>query len=162
MFIRTASERDLADISALLAETWHATYDAIYGAAGVDEISRRWHSVDWLRQMLRRDRSEFIVADAGSGLAGVAYAVVNEEQRSVVDLHELDVRPAMQGGGVGGLLLEEMIGSFYESRLMRLDVEEKNRRAVAFYEAAGFVAVGRKPATQWVDAMVLTMEKQLG
>jgi ribosomal protein S18 acetylase RimI-like enzyme len=112
--------------------------------------------------MLRRDRSEFIVADTGTELAGVAYAVTNEEQRAVVELHELDVRPAMQGRGVGGLLLEEIVGSFYESRLMRLDVEEKNRRAVAFYEAADFVTVGRKPATQWVDAMVLTMEKQLG
>lgn len=162
MFIRTAGERDLAGISALLAETWHATYDPIYGAAGVDEISRRWHSVDWLRQMLRRDRSEFIVADTGAGLAGVAYAVINEKRRDVVELHELDVRPAMQGRGVGGLLLEEIIGSFYESRLMRLDVEEKNHRAVAFYEAADFVTVGRKPATQWVDAMVLTMEKELG
>jgi ribosomal protein S18 acetylase RimI-like enzyme len=161
MFIRTAGERDLADISALLAETWHATYDPIYGAAGVDEISRRWHSVDWLRQMLRRDRSEFIVADTGTELAGIAYAVTSEEQRDVVELHELDVRPAMQGRGVGGLLLDETVGSFYESRLMRLDVEEKNRRAVAFYEAADFVTVDRKPATQWVDAMVLTMEKQL-
>jgi ribosomal protein S18 acetylase RimI-like enzyme len=162
MFIRTAGERDLADISALLAETWHATYDSIYGVEGVAEISRRWHSVEWLRQMLRRDRSEFIVADTGTELAGVAYAVVGEDQRGVVELHELDVRPALQGRGVGGLLLEEMIGSFYESRSMRLDVEEKNRRAVAFYEAAGFVTVGRRPATQWVDAMVVTMERQLG
>ncbi len=162
MFIRTAGERDLADIGALLAETWHATYDPIYGAAGVAEISRRWHSVRWLRQMLRRDRSEFIVADTGGALAGVAYAVLNEERRDTVELHELDVRPAMQGRGVGGLLLEEIIGSFYESRLMRLDVEERNRRAVAFYEAADFVTVGRRPATQWVDAVVLTMEKQLG
>ena len=37
MFIRTAGERDLVDIGALLAETWHATYDPIYGAAGVAE-----------------------------------------------------------------------------------------------------------------------------
>jgi ribosomal protein S18 acetylase RimI-like enzyme len=162
MFIRTAGERDLAEISALLAETWHGTYDPIYGAAGVTEISLRWHSVDWLRQMLRRDRSEFIVADTGAGLAGMAYAVIDERQRDVVDLHELDVRPALQGRGVGGLLLDEIVGSFYESRLMRLEVEEKNHRAVAFYESADFVTVGRKPATQWVDAMVLTMEQQLG
>jgi hypothetical protein len=57
VFVRTASERDLPAISALLAETWHATYDGPYGAAGVTEISTRWHSVDWLRQMLRRPGS---------------------------------------------------------------------------------------------------------
>ena len=32
MFVRTAGERDLAEVRALLVETWHATYDAIYGA----------------------------------------------------------------------------------------------------------------------------------
>ena len=37
VFVRTASERDLPAISALLAETWHATYDGLYGAAGVTD-----------------------------------------------------------------------------------------------------------------------------
>ena len=39
MFVRTASERDLAAVRALLVETWHATYDAIYGGKRVTEIT---------------------------------------------------------------------------------------------------------------------------
>ena len=59
-FVRTASERDLAKVSALLGETWHATYDALYGADKVSEITARWHSVpalkariDWVSAQLK-------------------------------------------------------------------------------------------------------------
>jgi hypothetical protein len=31
VFIRTAGERDLDEIRTLLVETWHDTYDGIYG-----------------------------------------------------------------------------------------------------------------------------------
>ena len=161
MFIRTASERDLPAISALLAGTWHATYDGIYGATGVAEISRRWHSVEWLRQMSRRTGSEFVVADTGDLLAGVGYAVL-DEAREIVELQELDVRPDLQGKGIGGLLLAELEDSFFEARLMRLEVEARNEKAIAFYRANGFAETGRRPATQWVEAMLVTMEKRLG
>lgn len=162
MFVRTASDRDLAEIGGLLAEIWHATYDPIYGAAGVGAISQRWHSERWLRQMLRRPRSEFIVADTGSGLAGMAYAAIAEREPGVVDLQEIDVRPAAQGRGVGTLLLEEMEASFFDVPLMRLEVEERNDRAVRFYEATGFTRMRARKATQWVDATLVTMEKRLG
>ncbi|MBN9244528.1 MAG: GNAT family N-acetyltransferase [Mesorhizobium sp.] len=161
MFIRTAGERDLEAVRALLVETWHATYDGIYGAEGVAAISDRWHSVAWLRQSMRRPRSEFIVADTGSQLAGMAYAAILANDAGVVELQEMNVRPAMQGAGVGGLLLDEVQSSFFECRLIRLEVEEKNRRAVRFYEAAGFSRTGSKKATQWVDATLATMEKRL-
>ena len=49
MFVRTASERDLETIKALLVETWHATYDAIYGVERVNEITTEWHSVAALK-----------------------------------------------------------------------------------------------------------------
>ncbi len=161
MFVRTASERDLQAVHDLLVETWHDTYDAIYGVDGVAAISDRWHSVDWLRQMLRRVRSEFIVADTGSELAGMAYAVRDENESDLVELQELDVRPTMQGRGVGGMLLEEIQASFFECGRMRLEVEERNDRAVAFYEADGFVRTGRKLAARGGDASILTLEKQL-
>lgn len=34
-FVRTAGERDLDKVRALLAETWHATYDTFYGVEKV-------------------------------------------------------------------------------------------------------------------------------
>lgn len=162
MFIRTASERDLEAVKTLLVETWHATYDPIYGAEGVTEISERWHSLLWLKQLMRRPRSEFIVADTGSELAGMAYAAIRENDVGVVEVEELDVRPAMQSKGVGRMLLAELEESFWDCRLMQLEVEEKNIRALDFYRAGGFAEVRRRPATRWVDATIVTLEKPLG
>ncbi len=58
-------------------------------------------------------------------------------------LHQLYVRPGMQGRGIGGLLLDEIEGCFPGADKVRLEVEEKNAKAVAFYTAQGFSQVGR-------------------
>lgn len=160
MFVRTAGERDLEAVRALLVETWHATYDGIYGHDGVRAISERWHSIVWLRQLLRRPRSEFVVADTGAELVGMAYAAIPEGDPDAVEVEELDVRPGRQGTGVGSLLLGELEASFPESRLMRLEVEARNSRALNFYRGKGFTERGRRAATQWVDATIVTLEKR--
>lgn len=144
MFVRTASERDIPAIRALLVETWHDTYDAIYGAERVTEITDDWHSVPALARRLTEPRSEFLVADDGSEIAGVGFAAADEAGETVT-LHQLYVRPAQQGRGVGGLLLDELIDSFPDAQRMRLEVEPENSRAVAFYEAQGF---SRRGTTQ--------------
>lgn len=158
MFVRTASERDLAAIRSLLVETWHATYDTIYGAARVTEITNEWHSIAALRARLTCPNSEFLVADDGKEIGGVAFAVAEDGGATVV-LRQLYVLPRQQGRGIGGLLLDEVIESFPEGRLIRLEVESANGRAVAFYEGQGFVATG---GVREDGAGALIMERALG
>jgi len=55
MFIRTAGERDLEAVRALLVETWHATYDGIYGAEGVAAISDRYDALSTTYQTGKAD-----------------------------------------------------------------------------------------------------------
>ncbi|MFD1983237.1 GNAT family N-acetyltransferase [Mesorhizobium newzealandense] len=138
MFVRTAGDRDLAAIRALLVETWHATYDGIYGAAKVTEITDEWHSIASLKARLTKPVSEFLVADDGKRIGGVAFAESIDSGKQVV-LKQLYVLPDLQGRGIGGMLLDEVIESFPEARAIRLEVEEQNTRAIAFYEANGFV-----------------------
>ena len=64
-FVRSASEADLPKVQALLGRSWHATYDAIYGAEKVAEITASWHSLDALKRQLARPNSEFVIADDG-------------------------------------------------------------------------------------------------
>ncbi len=142
MFVRTASKRDLDAVRALLGETWHATYDAIYGAERVAAITADWHSLASLRAQLERPHSEFLVADDGNAIGGMAFANAVDEGKTVM-LHQLYVRPSMQGRGIGGMLLDEIVDSFPEAECIRLEVEEANLRAIAFYRAAGFVQAGR-------------------
>lgn len=141
MFVRTASERDLETIKVLLADTWHAAYDAIYGAERVNEITAEWHSLAALKARLTRPNSEFLVADDGTRIAGTAFAAATSDGKTVV-LHQLDVRPGNQRAGVGRLLLDEVEQCFPEARTLRLEVEKSNAGAIAFYRASGFEQVG--------------------
>lgn len=160
MFIRTASERDLVSIRALLVETWHATYDGIYGAERVTEITDRWHSIASLKDRLMRPHSEFLVADDGTEIGGMAFASADADGR-IVEVQNLYVLPRHQGRGIGGLLLDEVIDSFPEARLIRLEVEPENDRAIAFYRACGFVEQGSKPGPDG-SGTSLVMERPLG
>ncbi|WP_214471900.1 GNAT family N-acetyltransferase [Mesorhizobium sp. dw_380] len=141
MFVRTAGDRDLAAIRALLVETWHATYDAIYGAERVTKITDEWHSTASLKTKMTRPNSEFLVADDGKRISGVAFAEGIDGGELVV-LKQLYVLPGLQGRGIGGMLLDEIIESFPEARAIRLEVEGRNTHAIAFFEANGFVRSG--------------------
>ena len=141
-FVRTASERDLAKVSALLAETWHATYDALYGADKVSEITARWHSVPALKSRLERKDSEFVVADNGRELAGMGYAAMSKDRPKTALLHQLYVLPRHQRQGIGRDMFAELETCFPDANAMLLEVDPRNDAAVAFYAAHGFVKVG--------------------
>ena len=141
MFVRTASERDLEAVRALLVETWHDTYDAIYGAAKVAEITDEWHSLPALRAQFDRPHSEFLVADDGERIAAMAFASAVDEGKTVM-LHQLYVRPGRQGSGIGGMLLDEIESCFPGADNVRLEVEKANDKAVRFYVAQGFAEAG--------------------
>lgn len=142
IFVRTAAASDLPRVRALLVETWHATYDGIYGAERVAAISDDWHSLSSLRQRLDMPNAEFVVADDGREIAGMAFARSEAGGKRVM-LHQLYIRPEYQGQGIGSQLLAEIIDCFPDADILRLEVESANDKAVAFYKARGFVVVDR-------------------
>lgn len=141
MFVRTAGERDLAAVRDLLVETWHATYDSIYGAERVTEITDEWYSAASLKARLVRPNSEFLIADDGKRIGGTAFAAATSDP-AIILLHQLYVRPDCQRKGIGKLLLDEIEESFPEARILRLEVEQANGPAVAFYRVNGFLPAG--------------------
>jgi ribosomal protein S18 acetylase RimI-like enzyme len=160
-FVRSASERDLKAVSALLATAWHATYDVIYGRERVEAITREWHSLAALKRDLARPASEFLVADSGRELGGTAYASVTA--KDVVTLHRLYIDPRMQRQGVGSDLLAEIESCFDGARTLRLEVEPANSPAVAFYRARGFMEAGQVENCGSSDSAIpaIVMEKAL-
>ena len=163
-FVRTAGRNDLRAISELLGETWHATYDGIYGPQKVSEITASWHSLAALEPRLTRPQSEFIVADDGTRLGGVAFAASSDPEKKLVVLHQLYVRPDCQRQGIGRDLLAEITDAFPDATTMRLEVEAANTRAVGFYEAHGFAAVGRTDNCGTADSGIpaVVYERRLG
>ncbi len=140
-FVRSAHEADLKKVQELLAETWRATYVDIYGAQKVEDMIAEWHSMSSLKARLEKPHSEFLVADDGKTLGGMAYAAMVEKPAKTVMLHQLYVRPGCQRQGVGRDLFAELETCFPDADFMRLEVEPANKQAIDFYEAHGFEAV---------------------
>ncbi|NVD38525.1 GNAT family N-acetyltransferase [Ensifer sp. HO-A22] len=142
-FVRTASERDLEKVRALLVETWHATYDTFYGVEKVNELTGRWHSLPALKARLERKDAEFLVADDGRSIGGMGYASMSDTQTKTAVLHQLYVLPKLQGQGIGRDIFAELETCFPDAERMRVEVEPQNLHALAFYRAHGFSEVGQ-------------------
>lgn len=142
-FVRTAIDADLQKVSTLLEETWHATYDALYGVGKVNELTARWHSVAALKARLQMKNAEFIVADDGREIAGMAFAAMSPALAKTVVLHQLYVHPRFHRRGIGRDLFAELETCFPDAGTMRLEVEPQNTGAIAFYAAHGFVQTGQ-------------------
>ena len=138
-FVRTAMERDLPRIHEILEDTWHATYDAIYGEEKVNEIVATWHAPERLKARLTLPGSEFLVADNGEIVGGVAFATQKDK---TIHLHQLYVHPDFQGGKTGLHLMIEIENSFMDADKVELEVEPENERAIEFYKNYGFKVVG--------------------
>lgn len=142
-FIRTANEQDLEKVRALLGETWHATYDRLYGAEKVNELHASWHSLASLKARLAKKNSEFLVADDGKTIGGMGYAAMSTEMTKTVMLYMLYVSPRHQRQGIGRDIFAELETCFPDAEIMRLEVDPQNEPAIAFYKAHGFVEVSR-------------------
>ena len=161
-FIRSASQADLVKVSALLGRSWHVTYDALYGAEKVSEITGSWHSVEALKRRLVQPGAEFVVADDGKTIGGMAYAAMDKDEKDVVVLHQLYVEPDLMGQGIGRDLFAEIETCFPAAKRMRLEVEPKNARAMRFYAGLGFTEIGwTKNCGGQSDIPAVIMEKAL-
>ncbi|MBB3310552.1 ribosomal protein S18 acetylase RimI-like enzyme [Rhizobium sp. BK196] len=142
-FVRTASERDLEKVRALLVESFHAAYDASHGVAKVNELVAHLFSPAALKARLAKKNAEFLVADDGRDIGGVGYAAMSSEMTKTVTLHLLYVKPDLQRQGIGRDIFAELETCFPDAEIMRLEVEVHNQEAVHFYERLGFVEAGR-------------------
>jgi [ribosomal protein S18]-alanine N-acetyltransferase len=101
-----------------------------------------------------------LVACDGEGTV-MGYAVVMQVDE-VLDLHRVAVAPSLRRTGVGRALLAEAqrTGRARGARRMLLEVSAVSSDALAFYEAAGFVEIDRRPRyyRDGSDALVLRLD----
>ena len=136
LIIRDALPADLPAVRGLLVETWHATYDGIYGWQRVAEITNAWHSLENLSAQLGRDSGAFLVALVGDEIIATSSARLERDRAAL--LTRLYVLPSYQGIGVGRTLLQVTLACFPQAPVARLEVESQNEPAIAFYERMGF------------------------
>ncbi|WP_455872787.1 N-acetyltransferase family protein [Rhizobium yanglingense] len=162
-FVRTASERDLDKVRALLVEAFRSAYADLYGEAKVSELMAHLFSPAALQARLAKKNAEFLVADNGKAVGGIGYAAMSDERTKTVMLHLLYVRPSLHRQGIGRQIFAELETCFPDAEIMRLEVEPRNEKAIAFYHAHGFADAGRNendgPGQSGIATLIL--EKQL-
>ncbi len=136
LIIRDAEAADLPAVRAMLVETWHATYDGIYGWRRVAEITNAWHSPENLAAQLGREDGAFLVALIGEAIVATSSARLEPDRAAL--LTRLYVLPPYQGVGIGRTLLQVTLACFPHAPVARLEVESQNEPAIAFYERMGF------------------------
>ena len=142
-FVRTATERDLPAIRSLLIAAFEDTYVPIHGAEKVAALNADWNSETVLRSCLKDPSGEFLVADNGKQIGGVAYAAPSRMKPKTIGLIKLYVAPGLKRQGIGQSLLEEVEACFPAAERLRLQVDVENTSAIAFYQANGFSMDGR-------------------
>jgi ribosomal protein S18 acetylase RimI-like enzyme len=142
MTIRNGKEADLAEVRALLVETWHDTYDTLIGAEKVTDITNSWHSLENLSRQLAMPDTSFLVAEAGGTIVGHAFA--NAQRPPLLMLSRLYVRPSSQRQGIGAGLLATVAARHPACEVMRLEVEADNAKGIAFYRGQGFEPCGER------------------
>ncbi|CAM1643368.1 GNAT family N-acetyltransferase [Bartonella apis] len=157
MWIRTASRNDINAIHDLLVETWHATLDDLVGREEVDRKIAHDYTTDMLKKMLSRPASEYVVADDGDMLHGVAYAAqgaVKGDSEIALVLH-LCVKPESRGQGIGQRLLIELEEAFPAARKIRVVLNKKDVRTQKFFEEQGYKHLGKSGDNKSVNDVVL-------
>lgn len=148
-FVRSASARDVAAVREVLVASWRATYVSLYGAEKVEEMIAEWHSPEAIAANMARPDGEYLVADDGKRIGGVAFATMSRvagegaEADTTVKLHQIYVAPGLEGQGIGRDLFAEIESCFPDASRLRLEVDPANATAIAFYTVHGMSEAGR-------------------
>ncbi|PWW03511.1 ribosomal protein S18 acetylase RimI-like enzyme [Hoeflea marina] len=169
-FVRSASVRDVAAVREVLVAGWRATYVSLYGPDKVEEMIAEWHSPEAIAANMGRPDGEYLVADDGKRIGGVAFATMSRAAGegaaadTTVKLHQLYVHPDLTGQGIGRDLFAEIETCFPDASRLRLEVDPSNARAIGFYTAHGMAEAGRTSDCGGAGSNIpaVVMEKLLG
>lgn len=123
-----------------------------------DIISRRS-----FRHFIASPHASLIVAEESGGLAG--YVLVLYPSRSkLARLYSIAVAPQVGGRGLGPRLLTaaEAAANRRGRRIMRLEVDVRNKRAIARYQKSGYRLFGKHRDYYDDHGDALRFEKPLG
>jgi diamine N-acetyltransferase len=142
--IRTADMRDLPVVEALAKKIWPPTYGAILSAEQIQYMLEKMYSQVVLRQQMTELEHQFLILEYRGEPAGYAsFSALNGEKKT--KLHKFYLDPALQGKGVGSMLMEQvtMLVKATGSSTLQLDVN-RNNPAKDFYKKMGFAVVKEK------------------
>lgn len=154
--IRRGTPADVADISRVAREGWHAAHDDIVGSETVEEMLREHHSHGTIHRRLTADPAITVVAVTDE-VVGFAVVSPDDEDESRWHLGAIYVDDTHRRMGIGRALLAaaETRARARGAGTIRLVVMAENERARGFYEAMGYqlISMDHNPDLDVEDAV---------
>ena len=146
---RKAGVHDADALALLGSATFLATFAFDHPGQPLIEHLRTEHSPEYYANALAQPGVDIVIGETPLG-APVGYAMITPpshpdlQQDGDIELKRIYLLGPWQGGGNGRQLLEQAFAIAAErgAKRMLLAVYESNEKAVAFYERAGFAAIG--------------------
>ncbi len=150
---------DVISIQQLLKETWADTYGDHLSQTTLDEVYKKWQSVEFLSKQIENSQFYFPVVKENGEVIGLSTAHMPED---TIMMFRLYVSPPHQHRGIGTLLLDDVTAHFPKAKKIQLHVEELNPKGQAFYKKHGFKEIKREPE-KVVNEVIeqILMEKEL-
>lgn len=140
----------------LYRAAWHATYDAVDGAAAIERVIAALLDGDRPEMFEMPDGDVALVAALDGRLIG---GIRGHPRHGTLHLSGMYVALDQQGLGAGSALLGGLLQRFPHGIVVRADVRPTSTAAHRFYERHGFVETGRGRADvgggHWVDMIEL-------
>ena len=146
---RKAGVHDADALALLGSATFLATFAFDHPGQPLIEHLRTEHSPEYYANALAQPGVEIVIGETLLG-APVGYAMITPpshpdlQQDGDIELKRIYLLGPWQGAGNGRQLLEQAFAIAAErgAKRMLLAVYENNEKALAFYERAGFAAIG--------------------
>jgi ribosomal protein S18 acetylase RimI-like enzyme len=151
--IRGAQVNDAARLALVGQATFLETFAGILDGDDVVAHCAREHGLAHYEAALAKPDTQLWLAEAAPGQAPVGYAMtcppalpVGDVGPDDVELKRIYLLHRFHGTGVGKRLMDSALDGARRARKRRalLGVYAHNRRAIAFYERHGFVAIGTR------------------
>lgn len=158
--IERARVDDIDSIRRVLSETWLDTYGSCLSPSTIERVTTHWHDANLLRSQIEEPGNYFAVARDGGRIVGLITVVGATPEE--LYLPRLYVHPEHQRRGIGSALLDAAIAAHPDAAVIRLAVERRNAKGLAYWRKQRFVETGTAEERIGTESMtVLTMERRL-
>jgi ribosomal protein S18 acetylase RimI-like enzyme len=155
--IEKIKDDELAEAKQLLSFVWSCTYRDLLSKQTIEKVTSVWHSLENLKQQAHDKATYFAVAKDKDKIIGIITAKIQEK---VLYIHRLYIHLNYQRQGIGSQLFQKALEYFLDYKVMKVDVEEANKKAVEFYIHKGFQKIEeREDVVEGETLRTIVLEK---
>ncbi len=140
VYVKRATTEDIADILDIAKATWEPTYREILSKTQLDFMYDEIYTPSSLEKQMNEEEHTFLLLyKSGLPVGYASYGAKSKEDNKAYKLHKLYIRPDLQGGGFGRMLLNSVEKEVRQlgATVLELNVNRYNP-AIRFYERCGY------------------------